>query len=110
MVIISSGLVVCSAREANFNAYGAFFVLGATVMRGVKSVIQDRLLGPNEKLDSVTLLLYMAPWSGTLLLFIVFLVEGTEPFGMLLSGFRDGKTSGVPYVMLLLMISGLNAC
>ena len=41
------------AQELNFNALGAFYATGATVLRAVKSLIQGRLLSPSHTLDSV---------------------------------------------------------
>lgn len=54
MPVICLGLALCSAKELNFNALGAFYATGATVLRAVKSLMQARLL--SHKLDSVTLL------------------------------------------------------
>mmetsp|Transcript_116739 Transcript_116739/g.355171 ORF Transcript_116739/g.355171 Transcript_116739/m.355171 type:complete len:340 (-) Transcript_116739:95-1114(-) len=110
MPVICGGLVVCTVREVNFNIFGAFFATGAMVLRAMKSIMQGRLLGPSEKLDSVTLLYYMAPWSAALLLVFGLVAEGTEPLTLLLGGLRGRGTSGTAYVLLLLLVSGLNAC
>mmetsp|Transcript_41772 Transcript_41772/g.87215 ORF Transcript_41772/g.87215 Transcript_41772/m.87215 type:complete len:131 (-) Transcript_41772:139-531(-) len=56
MPVICVGLAVCSAKELNFNALGAFYASGATVLRAVKSLIQGRLLSTSHQMDSVTLL------------------------------------------------------
>jgi len=115
MPVICIGLAVCSGDEVNFHALGALFCLGATVLRGLKSIIQEALLNSEEKsLDSVALLYYMAPWSGALLTVAAILTEGFQPITMLLHGFHlmpgDAKVSGGVNVFALLLLSGLNAC
>ncbi|CAJ1347255.1 unnamed protein product, partial [Effrenium voratum] len=42
MPVICAGLAVCSLKELNFNALGAFYCTGATVLRALKSLIQGR--------------------------------------------------------------------
>lgn len=112
MPIICGGLLICSAKEGNFHALGACFAIGATVLRSVKSLMQARLL--TEKMDSVTLLYYMAPWAALVLFIMALFSEGLEPLEMLnpeidLTTNRIGKT-GIGHVVLLLVVSGLNAC
>lgn len=110
MPIICGGIVLCAAKEVNFNLWGALFCLGATVMRGVKSIIQGKILSsPGERLDSVALLYYMAPWSAALLLAMSLFTEGSEPM-LLLYGAAGANSTGLLKVLLLLVISGLNAC
>eukprot|EP00929_Paragymnodinium_shiwhaense_P124015 TRINITY_DN9878_c0_g1_i1.p1 TRINITY_DN9878_c0_g1~~TRINITY_DN9878_c0_g1_i1.p1 ORF type:complete len:386 (-),score=60.56 TRINITY_DN9878_c0_g1_i1:251-1408(-) len=107
MPIISGGLLVCSIKETNFHAVGAFFCAGATVLRAAKSIIQGKLL--TEKLDSVSLLYYMAPWSALLLAICSFVSEGIMPVVLLVQGF-GGVSEGGGYVVALLIVSGANAC
>lgn len=110
MPIICGGIILCAAKEVNFHLLGAIFCFGATVMRGVKSIIQGKLLSaPGEKLDSVALLYYMAPWSAVLLFAMAFVSEGTEPLVVLLDGASTHST-GLLKVLMLLSLSGLNAC
>jgi len=110
MPIICGGIILCAAKEVNFHLLGAIFCFGATVMRGVKSIIQGKLLSaPGEKLDSVALLYYMAPWSAVLLFAMAFISEGTEPLVVLLDGASTHST-GLLKVLMLLSLSGLNAC
>merc|ERR1719326_891061 len=86
MPVICGGLVICTTKEVNFHALGAFYATGATVLRALKSIIQGRLLDPSEtKLDSVTLLYYMAPFS-----------EGLEPYTLLVPRLRTGPTEAAP--------------
>lgn len=114
MPVICLGLCVCGMKELNFNALGAFYATGATILRALKSIIQGRLLSPDQKLDSVTLLYYMAPLSAVWLSLIGLVMEGKEPVMLLLAPlFResgDPKVTGVGNVVVLLMFSGLNAC
>eukprot|EP00927_Polykrikos_kofoidii_P050101 TRINITY_DN44039_c0_g1_i1.p1 TRINITY_DN44039_c0_g1~~TRINITY_DN44039_c0_g1_i1.p1 ORF type:complete len:392 (+),score=56.49 TRINITY_DN44039_c0_g1_i1:149-1324(+) len=107
MPIICGGLVVCSINEVNFHFFGAIFCVGATVLRAVKSIIQGRLL--TQKLDSVTLLFYMAPWSAMMLGVAAIFLDGTEPL-VILTQATSGEVDGLPYVCLLLAVSGMNAC
>ncbi|CAE7241594.1 unnamed protein product [Symbiodinium sp. CCMP2592] len=118
MPVICVGLAVCSAKELNFNALGAFYASGATVLRAVKSLIQGRLLSTSHQMDSVTLLYYMAPWAAMWLTLIMLFMEGGEPLFLLLAVFDlqglgtdgDGGVTGAGQVVFLLMLSGLNAC
>jgi drug/metabolite transporter (DMT)-like permease len=106
MPVICGGLLVCSSKEVNFHALGAALALGAAVLRAVKSLIQGKLL--TEKLDSVSLLYYMAPWSALLLSVLSLIAEGLEPISLLMLGFVGAN--GVGNVCFLLIVSGLNAC
>ncbi|CAE7244890.1 unnamed protein product [Symbiodinium sp. CCMP2592] len=118
MPVICVGLAVCSVKELNFNALGAFYASGATVLRAVKSLIQGRLLSTSHQMDSVTLLYYMAPWAAMWLSLIMLVLEGGEPLFLLLAVFEpqglrhdgEGGITGAGQVIFLLMLSGLNAC
>lgn len=108
MPIICGGLILCSAAEVNFDLVGAFFCAGATILRAAKSIMQGKLLTDSNKLDSVTLLFYMAPWAALLLFGLAIFSEGYAPIALLMSGLRGAR--GVSNVMFLLVLSGLNAC
>jgi len=118
MPLICGGLALCSLGEVNFSIYGAFHATGATVLRSVKSIISGKLL-QGEKIDSVSLLYYMAPWAAVLLLLLAIASEGFEPLWLLIHGLRGtapgptglGETvTGGAMVVGLLVCSGLNAC
>lgn len=119
MPVICGGLAICSFQESNFHPLGAFYATGATVLRAVKSIMQGRLL-QGDKIDSVSLLYYMAPWAAGVLLLLATFMEGFEPQLLLLSGLRGmgpagpgavhDRVTGGTYVVLLLVVSGLNAC
>mmetsp|Transcript_41037 Transcript_41037/g.114048 ORF Transcript_41037/g.114048 Transcript_41037/m.114048 type:complete len:335 (-) Transcript_41037:328-1332(-) len=111
MPVICGGLLVCSTEEVNFNLYGACFAVGATVLRAVKSVMQEKLLDPNEKdMDSVSLLYYLAPYAGFFLVSMSLAFEGADPFMMLYPWDNGIPTTGVTQVVMLLSLSGVNAC
>lgn len=103
MPIICGGLIVCSRKEVNFHMLGALFAGSATFLRSAKSIIQGKLL--TEKMDSVTLLFYMAPWSAAFLAVLMILSEGASPILMLIT-----PADGVFNVICLLIVSGFNAC
>jgi len=91
MPIICGGLLVCSQQEVNYNTLGVVCVVGATVLRAIKTVMQEKLLDPKEKdLDSVSLLYYLAPWAGASLLVMSLCFEGLAPFTMLLPSDSGG--------------------
>lgn len=124
MPVICGGLALCSATEANFNLLGTAYAVGATVLRAVKSIMQGRLLQGGDKMDSVTLLYYMAPWAAGFLGVVAMASEGIEPLTLLLRGLgflssatpagaipaASGSATGGLNVLMLLVISGLNAC
>jgi drug/metabolite transporter (DMT)-like permease len=61
MVPMCGGVMMCTAGEANFHLVGFCAVVAATLLRGVKSIIQGRLLtAPEDKFDSLTLLYLMS--------------------------------------------------
>jgi solute carrier family 35 protein E4 len=95
------GVMLCTAGEVNFHVLGLAFNTGSTVLRGVKSIIQGQLLTEN-KLDSVTLLYFMAPQTAAILLPLSLFMEGGDPWSAMLGGGLD--------LWALLVVSGLNAC
>jgi drug/metabolite transporter (DMT)-like permease len=109
MPIICGGLLVCSSEEVNFNSTGVVFVVLATILRALKSVMQEKLLDTNEKsLDSVSLLYYIAPWAGSILFCMSLMLEGLDPINLLMPS--QGSKTGAGFVSALLVFSGLNAC
>lgn len=136
MPVICGGLLLCGGQEVNYDSLGVALVVGATILRALKSVMQEKLLDPKERyLDSVTLTYYMAPWAGSFLVMMSLAFEGVEPLAMLLTapGLGVGETdvwsdqadaptsagtdmgklrrdSGLGALLALLAMSGLNAC
>jgi len=117
MPIICGGLAICSIMEVNFHALGAFFASSATVLRALKSILQGKLL-QGEKVDSVTLLYYMAPWAALLLSAVAVVSEGSQPLRMIARGLPgvsslwapEDRLVGSGTLLLMLAVSGLNAC
>lgn len=116
MPVLCGGLGLCSAEEVNFHWLGAIFCMGATILRGLKSIMQGSIMSKKEdKLDAVTLLYYMAPWAAAVLSVLGLFLEGIEPWTLLFSGLyadpmSGSNVTGVPKVLALLCFSGLNAC
>eukprot|EP00250_Pteridium_aquilinum_P023058 c2612_g1_i1 orf=318-1352(+) len=62
LVPVVTGVVIASGGEPSFQFYGFIMCLAATAARALKSVLQGILLSSEgEKLNSMNLLLYMAP-------------------------------------------------
>lgn len=112
MPVLCGGLMVCSVKEANFHLLGGLFATGATILRAAKSIMQGSLLKSKEdKLDAVALLYYMAPWAAAVLVVLMAIIEGAEPVTILLEGLRSPtEIEGLGHVLMLLCLSGLNAC
>lgn len=62
LVPVVAGVVIASGGEPSFHLYGFIMCISATAARAFKSVLQGILLSSEgEKLNSMNLLLYMAP-------------------------------------------------
>jgi len=87
MIPMCGGVMLCTAGEINFNLLGFGAVVAATLLRGVKSIIQGRLLtSPEDKFDSLTLLYHMAGCSIPPLGAYAALVEHAALYDPLLRG------------------------
>lgn len=72
LVPVVTGVVIASGGEPSFHLFGFIMCVGATAARALKSVLQGILLSSEgEKLNSMNLLLYMAPIA------VVFLLPAT---------------------------------
>jgi len=99
--------MLCSVLEINFHLLGSVCVLAATTLRSLKSIMQGELLSdPADKLDAVSLLFYMAPHAGAMLIIVSLLTEGLHPFTI----FFEGSPTGILNVVTLLALGGTNAC
>ena len=68
LALICLGMVLTIRGEMNFDWIGFGLVLSATLTRALKSIMQGLLLSsPEERLDSIELLYYMAPRSAACL-------------------------------------------
>jgi len=119
MPIICGGLILCCGREANFHLTGAMLAIGATLLRALKSVMQEKLLvDPAERLDSVTLLYYMSPHAALLLFIASLIFEGVAPIRLLLPfhlpfiglPLDTAQVTGVPVLVSILLASCIAAC
>ncbi|KAF8115165.1 hypothetical protein N665_0029s0011 [Sinapis alba] len=69
---VVTGVVIASGSEPSFHLFGFLMCIAATASRALKSVLQGILLSSEgEKLNSMNLLLYMAPIA------VVFLLPAT---------------------------------
>nr|GEV93929.1 probable sugar phosphate/phosphate translocator At3g11320 [Tanacetum cinerariifolium] len=69
LIPVVTGVVIASGGEPSFNLFGFIMCVGATAARALKTVVQGILLSSEgEKLNSMNLLLYMAPIAVVLLL------------------------------------------
>ncbi|XP_047323431.1 probable sugar phosphate/phosphate translocator At3g11320 [Impatiens glandulifera] len=69
LIPVVTGVVIASGGEPSFHLFGFIICIGATAARALKSVLQGILLSSEgEKLNSMNLLLYMAPIAVVLLL------------------------------------------
>ncbi|KAL0912014.1 hypothetical protein M5K25_017956 [Dendrobium thyrsiflorum] len=72
LIPVVTGVVIASGGEPSFHLFGFIMCIGATAARALKSVLQGILLSSEgEKLNSMNLLLYMAPIA------VVFLLPAT---------------------------------
>ncbi|XP_050146600.1 probable sugar phosphate/phosphate translocator At3g11320 isoform X1 [Malus sylvestris] len=72
LVPVVTGVVIASGGEPSFHLFGFLICIAATAARALKSVLQGILLSSEgEKLNSMNLLLYMAPIA------VVFLLPAT---------------------------------
>lgn len=107
--ILSGGFTLCYKHEQNYHILGLMCCIGAAVFRAAKSVVQAYLLKDKTKsMDAVTLLYYMAPYSGLLLFCFSCATLGARPFTVF---FQDGELSpNAPMVIGLTVLSGVTAC
>nr|XP_043635666.1 probable sugar phosphate/phosphate translocator At3g11320 [Erigeron canadensis] len=76
LVPVVTGVVIASGGEPSFHLFGFIMCIGATAARALKSVLQGILLSSEgEKLNSMNLLLYMAPIAVVILLPATLLME-----------------------------------
>ncbi|GAV65492.1 TPT domain-containing protein [Cephalotus follicularis] len=76
LVPVVAGVIVASGGEPSFHLFGFIMCVSATAARAFKSVLQGILLSSEgEKLNSMNLLLYMAPIAVVLLVPMILLME-----------------------------------
>ena len=77
LVPVMGGAMLAAGGEPQFHALGVCLVFAANVARGVKSCLQELLLGKEAGLDSVSLLRWMSLFSMITLLPLSCVWEGT---------------------------------
>ncbi|CAO2831692.1 unnamed protein product [Amaranthus hypochondriacus] len=76
LVPVVGGVIIASGGEPSFHLYGFIMCISATAARAFKSVLQGILLSnEGEKLNSMNLMLYMAPIAVVALVPAVFIME-----------------------------------
>ncbi|XP_008783674.1 probable sugar phosphate/phosphate translocator At3g11320 [Phoenix dactylifera] len=76
LIPVVTGVIIASGGEPSFHLFGFIMCIGATAARALKSVLQGILLSSEgEKLNSMNLLLYMAPIAVILLLPVTLFME-----------------------------------
>ncbi len=80
LVPVVVGIVIASGAEPLFNLFGFAAALTATAGRALKSVLQGAMLADSaEKMDSMSLLAYMAPVAAAALVPVVAWYEPAAP-------------------------------
>ncbi|KAJ0020245.1 hypothetical protein Pint_32618 [Pistacia integerrima] len=76
LIPVVAGVIIATGGEPSFHLFGFIMCLGATAARALKSVLQGILLSSEgEKLNSMNLLMYMAPLAFLFLLPVALIVE-----------------------------------
>ncbi|XP_058181872.1 probable sugar phosphate/phosphate translocator At3g11320 [Rhododendron vialii] len=89
LVPVVTGVIIASGGEPSFHLFGFIMCIGATAARALKTVLQGILLSSEgEKLNSMNLLLYMAPIAVLLLLPATLIME-ENVVGLTLALARD---------------------
>ncbi|CAL5322598.1 unnamed protein product [Camellia sinensis] len=89
LIPVVTGVVIASGGEPSFHLFGFIMCVGATAARALKTVLQGILLSSEgEKLNSMNLLMYMAPIAVVLLLPATLYME-EDVVGITLSLARD---------------------
>ncbi|XAR71963.1 hypothetical protein NMG60_11018426 [Bertholletia excelsa] len=103
LIPVVTGVIIASGGEPSFHLLGFIICVGATAARALKTVLQGILLSSEgEKLNSMNLLLYMAPIAVILLLPATLFME-TNVVGITLALARDD----ISIMWLLLFNSAL---
>ncbi|KAF8394958.1 hypothetical protein HHK36_018897 [Tetracentron sinense] len=77
LIPVVTGVIIASGGEPSFHLFGFIMCVGATAARALKTVVQGILLSSEgEKLNSMNLLMYMAPIAVVFLLPATLLMEG----------------------------------
>ncbi|KAK6935771.1 Sugar phosphate transporter domain [Dillenia turbinata] len=76
LIPVVTGVIIASGGEPSFHLFGFIMCIGATAARALKTVLQGILLSSDgDKLNSMNLLLYMAPIACAFLLPAALIME-----------------------------------
>ncbi|KAL2225985.1 probable sugar phosphate/phosphate translocator At5g04160 [Sesamum indicum] len=110
LVPVVAGVVIASGGEPSFHLYGFIMCIGATAARAFKSVLQGVLLSnEGEKLNSMNLMLYMAPIAILVLLPAAIVME-PNVFDFVVSLGLEHKFMWVLLLVNSTMAYGANLC
>ncbi|KAK4404832.1 udp-uronic acid transporter 1 [Sesamum angolense] len=110
LVPVVAGVVIASGGEPSFHLYGFIMCIGATAARAFKSVLQGILLSnEGEKLNSMNLMLYMAPIAILVLLPAAIVME-PNVFDFVVSLGLEHKFMWVLLLVNSTMAYGANLC
>ncbi|KAL0383513.1 UNVERIFIED_CONTAM: udp-uronic acid transporter 1 [Sesamum calycinum] len=110
LVPVVAGVVIASGGEPSFHLYGFIMCIGATAARAFKSVLQGVLLSnEGEKLNSMNLMLYMAPIAILVLLPTAIVME-PNVFDFVVSLGLEHKFMWVLLLVNSTMAYGANLC
>lgn len=102
LVLVAVGAIIATEGEPMWNLLGFLLGMGATVTRGLKSVLQHILLSnEEEKLDSMNLLRYMSIFAVAFLIPSVLVLEGPMVFiDTVLFEYDAGNTMFIVWLVL----------
>ncbi|GAB0493218.1 hypothetical protein MMPV_004493 [Pyropia vietnamensis] len=98
LIPVTGGVAIATITELSFHAGGFIAALTSCFLTGLKFVLSASVLGGSIKLDSINLLLYMAPPAVIMLFPVAVLVEG----GRLSSWMADPARLPIDYGYILL--------
>ena len=98
LVPVMGGAMLAAGGEPRFHALGVCLVFASNVARGVKSCLQELLLGKEAGLDSMSLLRWMSLFSMITLLPMSCFVEGTNVIAEKLAFVYENRRLGAALV------------
>jgi drug/metabolite transporter (DMT)-like permease len=106
LIPVVVGIVIASGAEPMFNLIGFAAALTATAGRALKSVLQGIMLSDSsEKMDSLSLLLYMAPVAAAALVPVTLFFEPNALSAALSLGASGGECHSVLWIKTVAVCS-----
>ncbi|KAL1549927.1 UDP-URONIC ACID TRANSPORTER 1 [Salvia divinorum] len=110
LVPVVAGVVIASGGEPSFHLYGFIMCISATAARAFKSVLQGVLLSSEgEKLNSMNLMLYMAPIAVAVLIPAALVME-PDVLGLVVTLGKEHKFMWTFLFVNSTMAYGANLC